>query len=53
MQPHVVGVPQTWVQLFWHLENVVVHYGRATRPHPYLRMDHLRAERTFCIFLRA
>jgi hypothetical protein len=34
MQPHVVGVPRTWVQLFWHLENVVVHYGRANRPCP-------------------
>jgi hypothetical protein len=32
MQPHVVGVPQTWVHLFRHLENVVVHYGRANRP---------------------
>jgi hypothetical protein len=32
MQPHVVGVPRTWVQLFRHLENVVVHYGRANRP---------------------
>jgi hypothetical protein len=34
MQPHVVGVPQTWVQLFRHLANVVVHYDRANRPHP-------------------
>jgi hypothetical protein len=34
MQPHVVGVPQTWVQLFRHLVNVVVHYGRANRPRP-------------------
>jgi hypothetical protein len=34
MQPHVVGVPRTWVQLFRHLENVVVHYGRANRPRP-------------------
>jgi hypothetical protein len=34
MQPHVVGVPRTWVQLFWHLENVVVHYNRANRPRP-------------------
>jgi hypothetical protein len=32
MQPHVVGVPQTWVQLFQHLENVVIHYSRANRP---------------------
>jgi hypothetical protein len=32
MQPHVVGVPRTWVQLFRHLENIVVHYGRANRP---------------------
>jgi hypothetical protein len=23
MQPHVVGVPQTWVQLFWHLANIL------------------------------
>jgi hypothetical protein len=34
MQLHVVGVPWTWVQLFQHLENVVVHYGRANRTHP-------------------
>jgi hypothetical protein len=34
MQPHVVGVPWTWVQLFRHLENIVVHYGRANRPRP-------------------
>jgi hypothetical protein len=27
MQPHVVGVPQTWVQLFWRLENIVIHYS--------------------------
>jgi len=33
MQPHVVGVPQTCVQLFRHLENVVIHYGRANMPH--------------------
>lgn len=32
MQPHVVGVPRTWFQLFWCLENIVVHYGRANRP---------------------
>jgi hypothetical protein len=25
MQPHVVGVPRTWVQLFRRLENAVVH----------------------------
>jgi hypothetical protein len=36
MQPHIVGVPRTWVHLFRHLENVVVHYGRANRPRPYL-----------------
>lgn len=34
MQPHVVGVPWTWVQLFWRLANAVVHYGRANRPRP-------------------
>jgi hypothetical protein len=32
MKPHVVGVPRTWVQLFQHLENVVIHYNRASRP---------------------
>jgi len=32
MQPHVVGVPQTWVQLFHCLENDVFHYSRANRP---------------------
>ena len=36
MTPHVVGVPRTWVQLFWHFSNVGVHYGKANRPHPYL-----------------
>jgi hypothetical protein len=34
MQPHVVGVPRTWVQLFRHLANIVVHYSRANRPRP-------------------
>jgi hypothetical protein len=34
MQPHVVGVPRTWVQLFRRLANVVVHYSRANRPRP-------------------
>jgi hypothetical protein len=34
MQTHVVGVPWTWVQLLWHLANVVFHYSRANRPHP-------------------
>jgi hypothetical protein len=34
MQPHVVGVPQTWVQLFRRLANSVVHYGRANMPRP-------------------
>jgi hypothetical protein len=34
MQPHVVGVPRNWVQLFRHLENVVVHYDWANRPCP-------------------
>jgi hypothetical protein len=32
MQPHVVGVPRTWVQFFWHLANVVLHYDRANGP---------------------
>lgn len=32
MQPHVVGVPRTWVQLFRRLANTVVHYGKANRP---------------------
>jgi hypothetical protein len=32
MQPHVVGVPRTWVQLSWRLVNVVVHYTRVNRP---------------------
>jgi len=27
MQPHIVGVLQTWVQHFWHLEKVFVHYS--------------------------
>jgi hypothetical protein len=36
MQPHVVGVPWTWVQLFQRLENIIVHYGRANRPRPSL-----------------
>jgi hypothetical protein len=34
MQPHVVAVPRTWVQLFRHLANIVVHYGKANRPRP-------------------
>jgi hypothetical protein len=34
MQNHVVGVPRTWVQLFWHLEEVIFHYSRANRPRP-------------------
>jgi hypothetical protein len=34
MKPHVVGVPWTWVQLFHHLVNADVHYGRANRPRP-------------------
>jgi hypothetical protein len=34
MQPHVVGVPRTWVQRFWHLEKFVVHCGRANRSLP-------------------
>jgi hypothetical protein len=33
MQPHVVGVPRTWVHLFRRLANVIFHYGRANRPH--------------------
>jgi hypothetical protein len=32
MQHHVVGVPQTWVCLFWHLANDVLCYDRAHRP---------------------
>jgi hypothetical protein len=32
MQPHVVGVPRTWVQLFRSLENVIFHDGRANKP---------------------
>jgi hypothetical protein len=36
MQTHVIGVPRTWVQLFRCLDNIVVHYCRANRPHPYL-----------------
>jgi hypothetical protein len=32
MKNHIVGVPRTRVQLFRHLANVVVHYGRANRP---------------------
>jgi hypothetical protein len=34
MQPHVVEVPWTWVHLFRHLANVVVHYVRANMPCP-------------------
>jgi hypothetical protein len=34
MQPHVVGVPRTWVQLFWYLANVIVHYTRSNKPSP-------------------
>jgi hypothetical protein len=34
IQPHVFGVPRTWVQLFQHLENVIVHYGKANRTRP-------------------
>jgi hypothetical protein len=34
VQTRVVGVPRTWVQLFWHLANIVVHYDRAHRPLP-------------------
>lgn len=34
MQPHVVGVPRTWVQLFRRLANAVVHNNRANRPRP-------------------
>ena len=34
MQPHVVGVPQTWVQLLWNLTNVVVHHGMDNKPCP-------------------
>jgi hypothetical protein len=32
MQPHVVGAPRTWVQLFRHLVHVVDQYNRAHRP---------------------
>jgi hypothetical protein len=32
MQPHVVGVPWTWVHIFWHLANCIIHYSRANRP---------------------
>jgi hypothetical protein len=32
MQPHVVGVPRAWVQLFRCLSNVTVCYSRANRP---------------------
>jgi hypothetical protein len=32
MQPHVVGAPQTWVQLFRRLANAVDQYNRAHRP---------------------
>jgi hypothetical protein len=32
MQPHVVWVPRTWIQHFWHLANAIIHYGRANRP---------------------
>jgi hypothetical protein len=34
MQPHVVRVPQTWVQLFRHMENTVFHNGRENKPRP-------------------
>jgi hypothetical protein len=32
MQPHVVGVPRTWVQFFRRLAKTVIHYGMANRP---------------------
>jgi hypothetical protein len=53
MQPHVVGVPQTCVQLFRHLENVVVHYGRDNRPRAQIRWTSYVPRALVCIFLRA
>nr|ABK25557.1 unknown [Picea sitchensis] len=32
MQPHVVGAPRAWVQLFRHLSHDVDYYNRAIRP---------------------
>jgi hypothetical protein len=32
MQPHVVGVPRTWVRLFRRLAQAVHDYNRAHRP---------------------
>jgi hypothetical protein len=32
MQPHVVGAPRTWVQLFRCLSHAVDQYNRAHRP---------------------
>ena len=32
MQPHVVGEPRMWVQLFQRLANIVDHCNRAHRP---------------------
>jgi hypothetical protein len=32
MQPHVVGVPWTWVQLFWHLEKLLFTMAGPTGP---------------------
>jgi hypothetical protein len=32
MQPHVVGAPRTWVQLFRRLAHAMDYYNRAHRP---------------------
>jgi hypothetical protein len=53
MQPHVVGVPRTWVQLFRHLEKCRCSLWQGQQAPPLARLDYLRAEGTFCIFLRA
>jgi hypothetical protein len=32
IQPHVVGTPQMWIRLFWHLANAMDQYNRAHKP---------------------
>jgi hypothetical protein len=51
MQPHVVGAPWMWVQLFLHLANAVDQQGQQAPS--LVRLNLLHAKGTTCIFFRA
>jgi hypothetical protein len=50
MQPHVVGVPWTWVQLFLAFGKCRCSLRQGQQALPLARLDYLRAEGTFVYF---